>query len=441
MEKNEKEILKKLKNIREIAQEDLEANNFENYEVKDVIHYNEKVKLVKKENNKKEKFDLYVVITENQKTEKEEEPIFEIEYLEDKNGKVYTIADLIHEYDPRSFENIKDVVDKSKENEQLQEEEQDEEFRTESLNELEEKEKEEKEEKDKKIETSERKEQDEKIEDLKISNVRGEVNLDQQVNGETLRKILGLGEEYRSIAPVKTSTVGVKGSSKYCFVAIKNDKTCTVLEEDILEPDKQEGMNPYDKDTKINRDGTISQDSSIAGFKIANRPNLYLSVGFDENSSTRETTITDVSGRNSRENEMSYELEKKGDSWQEADARNSLRREQGIGKADEMSKKQKEHAEQGCENERIENIDLDKQNDEHIHLIDPNEKIPDTDITWQKLANMCGYRGEGGVEKAYKEFKDYEADHKDLQNKEIIDNIVEEIENEVPGPIRERERR
>jgi len=110
-----------------------------------------------------------------------------------------------------------------------------------------------------------------------------------------------------------------------------------------------------------------------------------------------------------------------------------LRTEQGIGKTDEMIEKQKSNP-----NDRLENIDSDENNDTFVS-IDPYAKIPGTDITWERFANMCGYRGqENGVEKAYKEFKKYEADNKDLENDDIINGVIEEKENEMPGPNRER---
>ena len=61
MNKEKKDMLEKLRDIKQISEEYLKENNFENYVVKNVVHYNKKVELINKETNKKEEFDLYAV--------------------------------------------------------------------------------------------------------------------------------------------------------------------------------------------------------------------------------------------------------------------------------------------------------------------------------------------------------------------------------------------
>ena len=341
----------------------------------------------------------------------------ELYYLD---GEEIDFDDLIIRYE--SPKPIRDVVNKTKENEELPKEEQSEELRTEKLSELE-KEQTEKEEEEKEDEN------DQKVEELQISNLKGEIDLEQQVNGETLRKIFGLEEDYVSIAPVRADSVGVKSSAEYCFVAIKKDRTCTVLGEDKLIEDRQEGVNPYDRDLKVNNDGSLSNESSISGFKIVNRSNLYLSVRFDEGSSTRETTISDRSGRKG-DQEIEHELHKSGDRVIDSDARESLMVEDGIEGSDEMIERQKEHEKLGCENDRVENIDTNQNNNIHNHdEIYLDEKIAGTNMTWRQFASECGFRGEGAIEKATKKFMDYKKSNPDLSNKELVECVIEK-ENE-----------
>ena len=80
---------------------------------------------------------------------------------------------------------------------------------------------------------------------------------------------------------------------------------------------------------------------------------------------------------------------------------------------------------------KTENADGDKTT---IEICD-EDKIPGTDTTWRKFANMCGYRGEGALEKAQKRFMEYKDKHPNIENNNtIIDNIEEEVEGEMPGP-------
>ena len=162
MVKEKEEMLEKLKQVKQTAENYLAENNFDNYVVKNVVRYNKEIELTKKdsEDNKTKGFRLYVVELENTNPELEEGDLLtELEYLEDEEGNLYTISDLIQEYE--GFENIKDVVDKTKENEEKPEEEQDKELKKESLEELEkEKEKEEEPEEKEDIEEKKVKEDD-----------------------------------------------------------------------------------------------------------------------------------------------------------------------------------------------------------------------------------------------------------------------------------------
>lgn len=407
---NKEEILKELKRIREEANSDLKGKpEYKNYEVKNVKYYGQ-VELIKKETAEKVSFDLHVI----EVGEKEGE--VELRYY--LNGEEVDFAELLREYD--SPKPIKDLIDATDRNKELPEEEQDERLQVYELNELE------KEEKDK-AEKDKDKGNDKstgKAKDLKISNAKGEVDLDQQVNGETLRKILGLGEEFDSIAPVRAETVGLSGSAEYCYVAIRNDKTVIVLGEDILQEDRQEGVNPYDKDLKVNSNGDVSKESSIAGFKVANRPNFFLSVGFDENSSTRESVITDVSSREGRVGEVGQELEKDGDGWQDSNARDELREENGIGGADNIKEKQEQHEQLNCKNDRIENIDDNENNNLHEHIINGNTEVPGKNgITFEQWAEGLN----AGTEEIIARFKKEMERNKPEDAVKIIDSDYERL--------------
>lgn len=406
---NNKELLEKLKNIKETAE-----RNHPGYFVRDVEHYDEKVEVVN-EDGKVEEYDLIVVLIQNAETKEG----YKLYYLD---GKEIPIIEFLKNRE--LLNSIQKVIDETQKNEDKPEEEQDEELKKESLKELEEEnKKEDKEEKEK--EEVEEQEETEEIKDLKISNLKGEVDLDQQVNGETLRKILDLGEEYDSIAPVRAASIGVPSNSEYVFVAIKNDKTCTVLGKDIIKEDRQKGTNPDEKDLKVNNDGSLTEESSLANFRIVNRPNFVMTVRVDKDSSTRETTISDVSSRESRADDVAQELHKDGDERIDDDVRNFIREENGIDESADMRKRQTEHEEFGCENDRIENIDENTSNDIHTHI----EK------DWKELAIKWGYYKDGrpDEEKAKKTYEEYKYNNPHLTDEEVVQEVSDDLYEQVPG--------
>lgn len=430
MNKEKELILEKLRNIKQTAESYFKENNFENYAVKNVIHYNRKVELINKETGKKEEFDLYAVIAENTNPEMGGDDIFELEYLEDKEGNIVTISDLIQEYE--GFANIKDVVDKTKENEEKPEEEQDKELKKDTLEELEEEKEQE--------EKNESKE--EKVEEKKLtSDKAGATSLDQEVDRRTLRNLIGLDGDDAYIKPISASQVkskyGVNINTKEGIEIIKQDGTSRLAGEDIFKQDSQEGNNSFNRDLNMKVDGSVEYESNTTSLELANMPNHYISIGYDDMTTKREIKFSKRSGREGHR-EPEKELLKEGASeYIDPDQRNMRRRnEEGIGEPDEIVERYEAEKEAGCDDIRVEDVD-NYENNDTLH-IDPDEKIEGTDITWRQFANKCGYRGEDGLQKAHKEFIDYKLSHKDLANDEVVEEVVEEIENEMPGPNRDR---
>ena len=418
---NKEEILEELRNKRNSLQE----NARENVVIQNVRLLGE-VELTRKQNEKGEESDkkrvgkLYLVEEYNTQTD---EVIIKY-YLDDqfiginRDGEFLPTGIARESYE--DIDSIKDVLEDIK---SIEEQDRKDERQVHDLKQLEESEK--KEEKEIKQDSKDEKEDSEsKLKDKKISNLKGEVDIDQQVNGETLRKILGLGEEYDSIAPVRAASVGVHSNSEYVFVAIRNDKTCTVLGEDVIESDKQKGTNPDEKDLMVNANGEVEKESSLANFKIANRPNLVMSVRLDEGSSTRETTISDVSGRESRDNDVAQELHKDGDARIDDDTRNSIREEKGIEKSENMSSQQKAHEDAGCENDRVENIDDNTTNDIHTHfVVTKDTEVPGKEgMTVEQWAEELGENVNVVVDRLQREV--------DKEDGRTLESKVEEIESD-----------
>ena len=287
------------------------------------------------------------------------------------DGQEIDIGQLQRDY--KDLSPIRDIVNKSKEIE-VQEEEKEPEDRTVSLDESEKENEDDKEEKSEEQNQDEQILDEEEVKDLKISNAQGKIDLDQMVDGRTLRNIMGLDADYKYIAPVGSSSLNLEGTNaSYTFVALKEDGTAKVLYDDVISEDRQEGIATADKDKFVGNDGKVEQKSAISNYVITGT-RYSLSVHYDEGTSSRATTITKRSGRENTKGEIDKELHHQGDQKIDSDSRDSLREKNGIGESDNMKKRQEEHEDEECENDRVENIDNDKTNDLHYHITDEQLK-------------------------------------------------------------------
>lgn len=292
------------------------------------------------------------------------------------DGQEIDIGQLQRDY--KDLSPIRDIVNKSKEIE-VQEEEKEPEDRNVSLDESEKENEDDKEEKSEEQNQDEQILDEEEVKDLKISNAQGKIDLDQMVDGRTLRNIMGLDADYKYIAPVGSSSLNLEGTNaSYTFVALKEDGTAKVLYDDVISEDRQEGIATADKDKFVGNDGKVEQKSAISNYVITGT-RYSLSVHYDEGTSSRATTITKRSGRENTKGEIDKELHHQGDLKIDSDSRDSLREKNGIGESDDMKKRQEEHENEECENDRVENIDDDKTNDLHYHITDEQlEELAET---------------------------------------------------------------
>ena len=255
-----------------------------------------------------------------------------------------------------------------------------------------------------------------------IGEVHGQISLDMMFQGETLRKILGLSEKDVTIAPVSRSRLielDPEGNynNKEGFVVIDSKGKQRPLKDDILEPDLQEGNNSFDKDLNIDEKGNVEIESNLASYKVKNRPNVYLSISFDEGTGVRESKISYRSGREG-DDEVEFSLLK-----QEQDDnsdRNKYSDEQrrindGRGKSEEINARQKEHEKNDCENDRVEDIDDYANNDTHAHI---------TDEQLEKLAEETGEN----EDKLRERFKREAEKNPDMNPKQLIELIKKDYE-------------
>ena len=402
MVEEKEEMIEKLRQVKKTAENYLAENKFDNYIVKNVVRYNKEIELTKKDSEDKitDKFHLYVVELENNNFELEGEDLLtELEYLEDESGNLYTISDLIQKYE--GFENIKDVVDKTKENEERPKEEQDEELKKDSLEELEEEKSEEKE----SIQEEEVKEDD--IEESK-NDLTGtdpkyvmqtiDVNKAYIDEWTTVRKGFGLPPEVEEIAiaaPVQkddhilSDTMSIYMlDNRGKIIESVNGKTI----KDYFEIDDATGHNPTNDDnTKLELDGYVEKDDdkTLKRFKSKENSDLYLSIEQKEIGGYHEVYAGEKTLDGNEAVEVQLET-RNVEIQTDLEMQKIVSGRKGIYNKDEIDKESDLHVEHGDDEERIpiENADGDEQT--RVVCYDPY--VPDTKITWEQFSKSLGDR-------------------------------------------------
>ena len=273
--------------------------------------------------------------------------------------------------------------------------------------------------------------------------IKEETSLSQDIKGVTLSEKLGLQKNGIYDAK-KLARISISGPRGDAYVAIHSDGTATVLGEDILEPDSRMGTSQTGTGMAINNDGTVNQEAVTSSYRIVNgNGNEYLRASYDE-SLGKEIKYSMFSPE--KMEYLDVELETQRTRPQDSAVRQFMKdRGAGIREAEHVLDRGEEHQiygemEEDSEHKlNIKDVDNNKNNDTHEHddLIDENGKIkveledyvPNTDITWEQFASMCGYRGEDRLERSVKKFNEEKEKNLDASNQELIDDI-EEQENE-----------
>lgn len=421
--KEEDILLKRLEKIAEFAGLDLKELGFEEYEVKDVEHYNEEVELINKRTGKAEKFKLYIAVTENSKAKKDEEAIFEIEYLV-KDDKVYTINDLILEYE--GFENIKDVIERAEENEKLPEKKQYEKFKIHRLSEEREKALE-KEQKGNAKDAKEYESDDEnQINDNKPENVWQIIDVDKAYAEEwkTVRAAFGIPNGVQKLVIAKP----MKGDENALtpdmtiymldeqgnFVDEVNDKTVKHL----FKVDRAAGKNSVsNKNTQFDLENEKAERSDgqiLRSFQSINDKDLYLYANQKMVGEYPEVCV----GKKSLDNNfVGVQLDTRNVEVQtNLIPQENLRGTKGEYHANNVNKEVEKHMEHGDDDENIplENADGDEKT---VALCD-SPYIPGTEITWEELSKTTGE----GIKKLQERFE-REAE-KGKEAKDIVAEII-----------------
>ena len=262
-------------------------------------------------------------------------------------------------------------------------------------------------------------------------------DLDQIYEGITLRNVLGLSSEYARIAIVSSSEIrGVEGNKqngKYSFVGVKYNGEITVLDETILGPDNQEGIDPRKMDTTVDIDGTVDKEQNIASYKVMGKKNLYLSIGYDE-SYGREIKIAKRSETGEEDLEFELLTNRYASYKEDSDVRQFREdNSEGINKADNAIEKADAHEKEECENVNTEDIDNNMYNDTHHHII-----IDGKEVSYKELATKWGYYKDGkpDEQKAKEKYEEYKYNNPHLSDKEILEKVSDDLYDEYPGPTR-----
>lgn len=432
MNKEKTEKLEKLQEIKLKAETDLKNNHigYENCIVKNVIHYNKKVELINKQTKQKEEFDLCVAVVEDPETKR----ITNMYYL---NGEEVDFTELLMQYE--SPEPIKDVVDKTKENEEKAEKEQDKELVKDDLNELEnEKQQEEKEGKNKEDKTKN------DLTGTKPKYVLQTIDIDKAYvdNWTTVRKGFELpaGVEKIAIAtPMqKDDHILQGGITMYMLDArgniLENVNGKTI--KDYFEIDDATGINPmYDDNTKLELQEHAEKNKGMTmrRFKSKQNPELYLSAEQKEVGQYVEV----YAGKRTRNGNDPVEVQLETNN---VGIQTSLEMQQIISgykgeyNVENIDKEADIHEAHGDDEMKIakENADGIK----HTKEICESPYVPDTEITWEQLSKLLGNKN---IEALQVEFlKEYNGNNSEKIILEMQEEYGEE-EKKVEEPIEEKE--
>ena len=265
--------------------------------------------------------------------------------------------------------------------------------------------------------------------------IKETTKLNQNIKGQTLANKLGINDielpngqkltDGEKLAVVSTSSsnkyTDTKSSQAYRFVVIRKNGEAIPLNDNILVPEESRGINQIKEDLTINNNGNVNKETNVTSYRIVNgNRNEFLKIGNDEFSG-REIKYSEFSRENGEY--VTTELETDRDIYINDNVRQYLKdRTEGRKKANNTIERSEKH---DSEKKDITLVDNNPNNDLHIH-VNENDYISNTDITWRQFANELGYRGEGSIERAQKEFKRRTERNPSADNNQIIEMAIEE---------------
>lgn len=277
-----------------------------------------------------------------------------------------------------------------------------------------------------------------KEEVLKLD-IKETTNLSENIKGTTLGNKLGVSNmelpdgtkltDGEKLARVSTSSLDkytqTNTSMQDSFVIIRSNGEAVPVGEDILKPDSRSGVNSTREDLTINNDGSVRREVNTSSYVIVNgNGREFIKVGNDEQfgKEIKYSQWSDEKGEY-----VDTELKTSRDIMINDDTRQYLKdRNEGVREATDTIERAEHHEEQGEKETDVTLVDNDPDNDSHYH-VDENDYIPNTNTTWREFANICGYRGADSIERAQEKFEKAVSENSELNNKEIIEEVEEEM--------------
>lgn len=221
----------------------------------------------------------------------------------------------------------------------------------------------------------------------------------------------------------------------------EGDKEKTV--NDFFEMDSATGRNPVNDDnTKFELTGHVERNKSqtMARFSSKNKPGLYVSIEQRETGGYNEIYAGEKTsdGNDPVETQLETDnipIQTDLDMQTITSAYKGQYNKYNIDReADRTEEIEKRHGHYDDKKIPAKNTDGNEDTHESCDL----DFIPGTDITWQEFANKCGYRGEGSIEKAQKKFIEYQNDNTQVNNKDLIEMIEDDLNNQMGNGVMER---
>jgi len=287
---------------------------------------------------------------------------------------------------------------------------------------------------------------------IKDVNIKQELNMNDMVTDmKTLEQLLEDNGKLPEIQGKKFVKMGViesdhrdnllneKGekakvnTTRYSFIAISNDGTVVPLE---LSQDHQEGNNPTEINYQVNQKGKVEQDDVLSRFNIGEGTFAVKNGKYGEikvyHSPRKTIGGKDLEGNKSLDRELETD-----NVWIMRKEERDLAGEYDTGyrSVEKGYQEAKIHEDEKGEilvedKVRTEDIDGDLNTKSHIH----------DNMDYQKLASKWGYYIEGkpNAKKAQELFEEKRKENPEKDEKEIIEMISEDLENEIQHSREER---
>jgi len=388
---------------------------YENYNLKDIIHFDKEIELVNRKNKNIEKFHLTIVELQDPENKEEVRVLY---YL---NGEEINYAELLREYE--TDKPIRDVINEFN-NDKEQEEERVERKRNLELEQSE----------------KEKNKNEEQLGKKSKSSIEGKkpVGVIQKIdphktyvnNIETVSNAFGISSDVDEIAVADTQEGDKNVLSKHQSIYMLDEEGKIIQEsngkrvDELFEYDDETGRNPmHDKNIKIELDGNVEKNlnQTVARFKSKENPNLHLSaertgIGqYNQMYAEEKTRDGNVA--------VGIELETNNSEVQTDMEEQKIRGySSGSYKKEDIKKEVDIHVNHGDDQEKIPIENADGDNSTKVAC--ESQLVPDTNITWEQFSKSIGDKDIDHLKEDF--FKQYDGKNGQKLILEAQENYKEE---------------